>query len=208
VIGNGPFKTDLSKEIDDSFVMRCNNFKLGYPEIGSRMDLNISSLYHEIIPDHKVDYPILGILPISETMYQPYSDAKKMHEFWLDNGMKLINMGNIVWMYGDNEEFAEVFRSVVKEISAFPTVGIMGIALARWMGFKKIIISGFTFFQTEQSHYFMEKKVRPSSHHNTIAERELLRKWITEDNDIEYIIDKLVEENLLINASIQSGTVK
>ena len=208
VIGNGPFKTDLSKEIDDSFVMRCNNFKLGFPEIGSRIDLNISSLYHEIIPDHKVDYPILGILPISETMYQKYTDAKKMHEFWLDNGEKLIKMGNVVWMYGDNEEFSEVFRYVSEEIKAFPTVGIMAIALARWMGFKEIIISGFTFFQSEQSHYFQKKNVRPSSHHNPIAERDLLIRWITEDIDIKYILDKLVEDNLLINASIQSNTIK
>jgi glycosyltransferase involved in cell wall biosynthesis len=66
VIGNGPFETDLSKQIDKSFVMRCNNFKLGYKEIGSRIDVNISSLFHEIIPDHKVDYPIFGVLPISD----------------------------------------------------------------------------------------------------------------------------------------------
>lgn len=206
VIGNGPFKKDLSKEIDASFVMRCNNFKLGYKEIGSRIDLNISSLYHEIIPEDKVDYPILGVLPISDKMYQQYSDAKLMHNHWMDNGMKLIEKGNVVWMYGDNDSYSEVFKDVVKEINAFPTVGIMGIATARWMGFKKIIISGFTFFQTEQSHYFMEKRVRPSSHHNPIAERELLLKWIAEDKDVQYILDNLVNDNLLINASIRPNT--
>lgn len=208
VIGNGPFKKDLSKEIDASFVMRCNNFKLGYKEIGSRTDLNISSLYHEIIPGDKVDYPILGVLPISDKMYQQYTDAKLMHNYWMDNGMKLIEKGNVVWMYGDNDSYSEVFKNVVKEINAFPTVGIMGIATARWMGFKKIIISGFTFFQTEQSHYFMEKRVRPSSHHNPIAERELLLKWIAEDSDIQYILDNLVNDNLLINASIRPNTTK
>ena len=208
VIGNGPFKKDLSKEIDDSFVMRCNNFKLGFPEIGSRTDLNISSLYHEIVPKEKVDYPILGVLPISDIMYQQYTDAKRMHEFWLQNGEDLIKKGNVVWMYGDNDAYANVFREVTKEINAFPTVGIMGIATARWMGFKKIIISGFTFFQTEQSHYFMEKSIRPSSHHNTIAERELLLKWISEDNDTEYILDNLVNDNLMINASIKPNTTK
>jgi tetratricopeptide (TPR) repeat protein len=208
IIGNGPFKTDLSKQIDESFVMRCNNFKLGYPEIGSRIDLNLSSLYHEIIPDHKVEYPILGVLPISNVMYQPFTDAKMMHKFWLENGEKLIQMGNIVWMYGDQEKFSEVFMSVVNEIKAFPTVGIMGIAIARWMGFKKIIISGFTFFQTEKSHYFKDERVKPSSHHNPIAERELLLKWISQDSDVEYILDTLVKENLMINASIRSGSVK
>lgn len=208
VIGNGPFKTDLSKEINQSFVMRCNNFKLGFPEIGSRTDLNISSLYHEIIPEGKVDYPIFGVLPISETLYQRYTDAKQMHLHWIQNGEKLIHDGNVVWMYGDNDSYAKVFQEVVEQINAFPTVGIMAIATARWMGFKKIIISGFTFFQTEQSHYFMEKKVRPSGHHNPIAERELLLKWINEDKDVTYVLDILVNENLLINASLRSNTVK
>lgn len=208
VIGNGPFKTDLSKEIDDSYVMRCNNFKLGFKEIGSKVDLNISSLYHEIIPEGRVNYPILGVLPISDTMYQQYTDAKLMHQYWFDNGNKLMGNGNIVWMYGDHDAYANVFRDVTGEINAFPTVGIMGIATARWLGFKKIIISGFTFFQTNQSHYFLDKRVVPSSHHNPIAERELLLKWISEDNDIEYILDKLVNENLLINASVKSNSVK
>jgi hypothetical protein len=208
VIGNGPFKTNLSKQIDKSFVIRCNGFKLGYPEIGSRTDLNIVSLHESSIPDHKVEYPILGVLPISDTMYQSYSDAKQMHKFWLENGERQISMGNTVWMYGDSEKFSEVFLSVVKEINAFPTVGIMGIAIARWMGFKKIIISGFTFFQTSKSHYFKDEVVKPSMHHNTIAERELLLKWICEDSDTEYILDKLVKENLMIDASVRSNSIK
>jgi tetratricopeptide (TPR) repeat protein len=208
VIGNGPFKTNLSKQIDKSFVIRCNGFRLGYPKIGTKTDLNIVSLHESSIPDHKVDYPILGVFPISDVMYQPYTDAKQMHKYWLNNGEKLIKMGNIVWMYGDNEQFSQVFKLVVKEINAFPTVGIMGIAIARWMGFKKIIISGFTFFQTPNSHYFKDEVIKPSMHHNTIAERDLLLKWINIDTDIEYVLDNLVKENLLINASSGSNTIK
>lgn len=208
VIGNGPFKTDLSKQIDKSFVMRCNNFKLGYKEIGTRIDINISSLLKDILPEGKVDYPILGVLPISNIMYQDYSDAKFMHRFWLENGEDLIKKGNIVWMYGDNEEYAKVFKNVVSEIKAFPTVGIMGIATARWMGFKKIIISGFTFFQSEKSHYFKEEKIKPSSHHNPIAEKQLLLKWIKEDTGIKYILDKLTEDNLYSDATVRSDSVR
>jgi tetratricopeptide (TPR) repeat protein len=208
VIGNGPFKSDLSKQIDKSFVMRCNNFKLGYKEIGTRIDLNISSLLKEILPEGKVDYPIFGVLPISEIMYQDYTNAKFMHRFWLENGEDLIRKGNIVWMYGDDEEYSKVFKEVVKEIKAFPTVGIMGIATARWMGFKKIIISGFTFFQTEKSHYFKDEIVKPSTHHNPIAEKQLLLKWISQDTNIKYILDKLTEDNLYDNAGIKSSTVR
>jgi glycosyltransferase involved in cell wall biosynthesis len=208
VIGNGPFKSDLSKQIDNSFVMRCNNFKLGYKEIGTRIDLNISSLLKDILPEEKVDYPILGVLPISDTMYQEYSDAKFMHRFWLENAESLIQKGNIVWMYGDNEEYSKVFQEVTREINAFPTVGIMGIATARWMGFKKIIISGFTFFQIEKSHYFKEEKIKPSMHHNPIAEKQLLLKWINEDKGIKYILDKLTEDNLYSDAGIRSDAIK
>jgi len=200
VIGNGPFKTDLSKEIEKAFVMRCNNFKTGYKEIGDKVDLNISSLYYEIIPDKKVDYPVFGILPISDRMYQQYTDAKQMHKYWLENGQKLIDMGITTWMYGDNDSFAKVFKEVAKEINAFPTVGMMGIALARWMGFKNIILSGFTFFQTEKSHYWTNEKVNPSIHHNPEAEKELLNKWIKNDN-IEYVLDEVMKLNLKYHAS-------
>jgi tetratricopeptide (TPR) repeat protein len=208
VIGNGPFWSDLSKQIDECFVMRCNNFKIGPKEIGTKTDLNISSLYFEIIPEEKVDYPILGVLPISDIMYQQYSDAKMMHKYWFENGNNLIRKGCNVMMYGDNDAFANVFKDVTGNINAFPTVGIMGIAIARWLGFKKIVLSGFTFFQTEKSHYFKDEKVKPSSHHNPVAERELVLKWISEDNDIEYVLDGLTKENLYINASLRSNTVK
>jgi tetratricopeptide (TPR) repeat protein len=196
VIGNGPFHSDLSSGIDKSFVVRCNRFSLnGYKEIGRKTDLNISSLYHEIIPDQKVNYPIFGILPISGSAYQQYTTAKSMHILWQQNGEKLINKGNQVWMYDDNDSFIDVFKDVCESINAFPTVGMMGIAMARWMGFKKIILSGFTFFQTEQSHYDSLVIVKPSGHHNPIAERDLLRKWIDEDQ-IEYILDDYIIQNL------------
>lgn len=199
VIGNGPFASDYSSLIDDSFVMRCNKFKTGdaYKGLGTRTDLNISSLYHEIIPNKKVDYPILHVLPISETLYQKYTDAKMMHIHWRKNGKYLSAMGNTVWMYGDDEIYAEVFESVAKEINAFPTVGIMAIATARWLGFEEILISGFTFFESKKSHYWSDKVVTPSSHHNVRAEKLLLEKWIMDD-DRKYIMDKLLTEKLNI----------
>lgn len=195
VIGNGPFKTDLSEQIEKAFVMRCNNFKIGPEEIGQKIDLNISSLYYEIVPKYKVDYPILGVLPISESMYQKYTNAKQMHRYWLENGTKLIKKGSQVMMYGDLDKYCEVFKEVTKEINAFPTVGIMGIATARWLGFKKIIVTGFTFFQSEKSHYFLDEKVKPSSHHNVLAERDLLQRWVQYD-DIEYVLDEMTKENI------------
>jgi len=200
IVGNGPFKTNLSSKIDNSFVVRCNNFNVNYEGIGNRTDLNISSLYHEIIPDGIVPYPIFGILPISETAYQPYTDAKSMHKFWKENGEKLIANGNQVWMYSDYDSFIGLFKEVCKEINAFPTVGIMGIAMARWMGFKNIILTGFTFFETEKSHYFSEKVTKPSMHHNVSAEKELIKKWIIKD-PIKYVCDDLMMSKLMKDAT-------
>jgi len=197
VIGNGPFKSDLSTEIDTSFVMRCNNFKIGpgYEKIGERVDINISSLYHEIMPTDKVDYPIFGILPISDVLYQKYTDAKEMHVHWRKNSSEAIDRGNTVWTYNEKDDFGRLFIEIASKIDAFPTVGIMGIAAARELGYKKIILSGFTFFQTSQSHYWTDKKVIPSTHHNIPAERKLLQHWIDND-DIEYVLDEVLKENL------------
>lgn len=214
IIGNGPFKTNLSKEINHSFIMRCNNFKVGvaYKGIGTRTDLNISSLFHEIIPTKKVDYPVFGILPISDTLYQKYTTAKQMHKYWVENAVKLAVMEINVFTYGDVDEFAKVFSIVAEEINAFPSVGIMAIMLARFLHFKKIIITGFTFFESEKSHYFMNDVVIPSSHHNMQAEKESIRKWIESDKEYnperEYILDELMKEKLYEDASIESVTVK
>ena len=198
VIGNGPFETDLSAEIDSSFVMRCNNYKLGYDKIGTRVDLNVSSLYVEIIPDKYTDIPILGVLPISETMYQLYTEATQMHLFWKENADKLKQMGISVYTYGDkDEEIASVFKSVASAIKAFPTVGIMAIALARMWEFEKIIVSGFTFFEGDKSHYFKDKKVLPGYHHNVNAEKMLLKSWVEHDKGREWVLDGLTKEALL-----------
>lgn len=194
IIGNGPFESDLSKEIDASFVMRCNNYKIGddYKEIGTRVDLNISSLYHEIIPKEYTDIPILGILPISDSMYQRYTDAKQMHVFWRENADKLKQMGISVYTYDESDkEVAEVFQRISEAIKAFPTVGIMAMALARMWGFKKIIVSGFTFFESDKSHYFKDEKVIPGSHHNVKAEKMLLKSWVEYDKDREWVLDDL-----------------
>lgn len=199
IIGNGPFVTDLSKEINDSFVMRCNNFKIGdeYAGIGTRVDLNISSLHPDIIPTEKVDYPVLGILPISEMMYQKYSDAKQMHAFWKKSFDKLRKMGVDVYSYGDNdEEMKKLFNSIAGAINAFPTVGILAIALAKSWGFKKIIVTGFTFFESEKSHYFMEQKVVPSMHHNVEGEKMLLKSWVHYDKDRDWVLDGLTQKIL------------
>ena len=199
VIGNGPYKTDLAKEIDGSFVMRCNKFKTGeeYAGLGSRIDLNISSLYHEIIPTTKVDYPVLGILPISDTMYQKYTDAKGMHKFWAENLQKIRALGISAYAYGENDKsLSRVFNSVSGAIKAFPTVGIMAIALAREWKFKKIIVTGFTFFESEKSHYFHDKKVIPGAHHNVYGEKMLLKAWVEYDKDREWVLDDLTRDAL------------
>jgi hypothetical protein len=208
VIGNGPFTSDLSKDIDQSFVMRCNNFKTGegYEKIGSRVDLNISSLYHEIVPNESVDYPILGVLPLSE-MYQEFTDAKQMHFHWEENAYKCMSMGNSVFTYGDKDDYAQLFLGIARRINAFPTVGIMAIATARALNFKKIILSGFTFFESEKSHYWSDIAVVPSSHHNVQAERDLVREWIKADNT-EYIIDELMLSKLESNETVEHNTAK
>jgi len=214
VVGNGPFKTDLEMDITLSFIMRCNNFKVGkgYEKIGRRTDLNISSLYHEIIPTKKVSYPVFGILPISNTLYQEYTTAKQMHKYWGDNAMKLALKKINVITYGDSDEFAEMFTVVAKQINAFPSVGIMAIMLARWLHFDKIILTGFTFFESEKSHYFLDEKIVPSSHHNPDAEKKAIKRWIEIDKvsypEREYVLDELMREKLYEDASIESVTVK
>ena len=209
VIGNGPFDTDLSKEIDNSYVMRCNNFRLGegFEYIGNRIDLNISSLYHEIIPNKKVDFPIFGVLPFSDTLYQKYTEAKEMHKQWELNNKALLSLGCTVWSYSDNDDYAKLFTEVAKQINAFPTVGIMGIATARKLGFKRIILSGFTFFQSEESHYWTSSKVNPSNHHDPLAERNLVRHWISNDN-IEYVLDNMLKTNLYQDETVGHRTTE
>ena len=209
VIGNGPFDTDLSREIDNSYVMRCNNFKTGegFEYIGDRIDLNISSLYHEIIPQKKVEYPIFGVLPFSDTLYQEYTEAKEMHKHWEENNRTLLNIGCTVWSYSDKDDYAKLFTEVAKQINAFPTVGIMGIATARKLGFKRIVLSGFTFFQSDRSHYWTDNKVNPSNHHNPLAERDLVRHWV-ENDDIEYVLDNKLKTNLYQDETVGHGTTE
>lgn len=209
IIGNGPYVSDLSELIDnkETFVFRCNNFKTGkeHSFIGSKTDVNISSLYEPILPPDKVNYPIFGVLPISNTLYQKYTTAKMMHNYWLENGQKQIQKGNIVWMYGDQDIFATVFKEVSEQISAFPTVGIMAIAIARFLKFEEIIISGFTFFQSKKSHYFKEENVIPSRHHKPVQEMQLLIKWINEDK-INYILDEKTAQIIGIDATVKTNT--
>jgi len=211
VVGNGPFKRNMSKQIDESFVMRCNNFQInGFDGIGTRTDVNISSLNPEIVPKEKVDYPILGILPLSDTLYQQYTTAKMMHKFWQQEAVKLVNMENTVITYDDEDEFAKLFSQVAYDIQAFPTVGVMAIAAARWLGFKEILITGFTFFQSGPSHYFKDEIVIPSSHHNTLAEAELVANWINDGqkDGIKYILDDLTTLSLSEYVSTESNTAK
>ena len=183
VIGNAPYKTNLSKDIDSSYVMRCNNFKLISPEIGTRTDLKISSLYNG--DNKKYDFPILGVLPISDYLYQQYTEAKQQHLIWINNSKKLKEAGNEVWTYNEEDSYSEVFESVASKINAFPSTGLMGIATARWIGFNQIILSGFTFFQTKR-----DKPI--GDHHNANSELALVQEWICRDN-IYYILDELTE---------------
>jgi len=210
IVGNGPYKTNLSKKINESFVMRCNNFELNsFAGIGKRTDINISSLNPEIVPKGKVNYPIFGVLPISNSLYQEYTTARQMHVYWQQEAVKLVEMENVVITYDEEDEYAKLFSAVAQKIQAFPTVGIMAIATARWLGFKEILITGFTFFKSEKSHYFKDEKVIPSSHHNTDAERELLKSWIVEDEikGVKYILDELTEETLE-NVRVKSDAAK
>lgn len=185
VIGNGTVKTDLSKEIDNSYVMRCNRFEMR-KGTGQSTDLNITSLYNFM--EGRFNYPILGVLPISDNLYQKYVEAKTMHVQWEAHGRKLIADGNQVWMYNEYDPYSEVFKSVAASINAFPTTGLMGIATARWIGFPRIILSGFTFFKTGF--------VKPiAAHHNPEAEIELVRSWI----DDSYLLDELTKKAIYDN---------
>ncbi len=188
VIGNGPSDTDLSREIDSSYVIRCNNFKLT-PLTGTITDLNITALYTSATGH--LPYPIFGVLPMSPILYEKYSNSEDMHVGWRRVADRYIKHGNEVWTYGEGDDFAEIFREVTEEIDAFPTTGLMGIALARWIGFPTIILSGFTFFSI-----VYDRKVTP--HHKPNAERELVKRWIDFDERY-YILDNLVQYTLYDN---------
>ena len=179
IIGNGPAVSKI--DIDNSFVIRCNNSS-------GKTDLNITSLYNTV--SVKISCPVFGVVPLSTTLYRRYSD-KMMHITWMRNAEVLKRKGNEVWTYNDNDDFAEVFIRVAESINAFPTTGMMGIALARWIGFQKIIISGFTFFRVGY-----DREVTP--HHNPGAEMNLLRDWIDEDERV-YILDELTKVVLYDN---------
>jgi hypothetical protein len=128
-----------------------------------------------------------------------------MHEYWLENGQRQIDKGNLVWMYGNQDIFAKLFKEIATEINAFPTVGIMAIAIARFLKFEEIIISGFTFFQSKKSHYFKEEAIIPSDHHDVLAEKQLFIKWINHDN-INYILDEKTAQIIEIDATVKSNT--
>lgn len=197
IIGNGPFESDLSAEIEKSYVVRCNNFKTGYKGIGEKTDMNASSLYGPIVPTSKVPYAILGVHPISSDIGN-YSDAKQMFWHWNDNRHNLLGMGNNVLVYNEADEFFDIWKHLADEIGGFPTTGLVAIAAARYWGFKKIILTGFTFFTTEKSHYFLDENIKPSSHHKTIAEKRLVNKWIKDDK-IKYVIDDKMKSSLKSN---------
>jgi tetratricopeptide (TPR) repeat protein len=217
IIGNGPYERDLTSIIDDAdtFVMRCNNFEVnGFVGIGSGTDLNISSLNPDIVPREKVDYPIFGILPISDTLYQEFTTAKMMHTFWQQEAMKQINLGNTVLTYDEQDDYSKLFTEVATKINAFPSVGIMAIATARWLGFREIVLTGFTFFQSKKSHYFHtdpeKERVIPSSHHDNESERKLVEEWVKADDGVTYILDKLTSNALNITDYVgtESDTTK
>ena len=130
-----------------------------------------------------------------------------MHHAWNENANRLLSMGCTVWTYNDKDEYTKLFSEVAAHINAFPTVGIMGIATARKLGFKRIILTGFTFFQSDKSHYWSDIKVNPSNHHNVEAERKLVRHWI-ENDDIEYVLDEKLKANLYQDEIIGHSTAE
>jgi tetratricopeptide (TPR) repeat protein len=196
VIGNGPFDDDLSETINSSYVLRCNDFQVGddFKGIGQKIDMNISSLYPEIIPKAKVDYLILGAHPISSVIGK-FSSAKQMFWHWNNSKHELLNSGNEVLTFNEGDEFYDKWVEIAGKIGAFPTTGLMAIALARYWGAKKIVLTGFNFFTTEKTHYWKDEQVRPSAHHKVLSEKELVRQWVEEDN-IEYILDTQTKKSL------------
>jgi hypothetical protein len=198
VVGNGPYGGDLSSEVDAAFVMRCNAFKLGFPGIGERIDLNISSLYHRVVPVRRVGHVILGVFPTSPSLFRRYTTLHDMHLDWVASRDRLVKLGNEVWTYSEADSFSDVFRQSCASLDAFPTVGLMGIALARRLGFERIVLTGFTFFRTGQAHYFAEDEVAfpPGYHHRPDRERELVKGWVEGDHGVSYVLDPLLASAL------------
>jgi hypothetical protein len=194
VVGNGPYESDLSEAIDSAFVMRCNAFDLGFHGIGSRVDLNLSSLYHRVVPARRVAYPILGVFPTTPSLFQKYTVLRDMHVDWLASQERLSRLGNEVWTYSEEDPLSRVFAETCARIDAFPTVGLMGIYLARLLGFKRIVLTGFTFFLTKRAHYYGEDEVvfRAGYHHRPDRERILVRQWLEGDQAISYVLDELL----------------
>jgi hypothetical protein len=116
-----------------------------------------------------------------------------MHIDWQKSRDRLIQMKNQVWTYSNNDSFSLIFSEVCESIEAIPTVGLMGIAIARWLQFKTIILTGFTFFKTKKTHYYDDKMITIESyHHKPESERKLIKKWISCDKATNYIIDNLL----------------
>ena len=194
VVGNGPFASNLSEQIDAAFVVRCNSFALGFLGIGNRVDLNLSSLYHEVVPDRRVAWPILGAFPTTPSLFENYTTLRDMHVDWLSSRKRLTALGNQVWTYSEEDPLATVFADACISLGALPTVGFMGILLARLLRFRTIILTGFTFFVTSRAHYFAEDKVAfpPAYHHRPDRERVVVRQWVETDRTRIYMLDTLM----------------
>ena len=188
VVGNGPNDTDLSREINESFVIRLNNYQLGFQNIGNRTDLNISSLYDDALIEDFSVVPILGIIP---------TDWSKVHseKHYIPNANKLRRQGHRVITYDRTDAFASHFKQLSEILDAFPTTGMAAHWFAKYCGCKRIILTGFTFFTTEQSYYARPSRIIPGNHHNTNAELELTRQLV-ESGEVDYSLDNLTRSTL------------
>lgn len=196
IIGNGPFSSDLSKKIDDSYVMRCNNFQISdeFKGIGTKTDMNVSSLYPEIIPGNQVDYPIIGAHPIHDIIGN-YSDAKHMHYHWVSSKHTLLAAANNILTFNEADEFFDIWKMLADDIGGFPTTGLVAILLAKYWGFKEILLSGFNFFSTNKTHYWTDNPTKPSLHHKPNTEKQVVEKWI-KNSKIKFILDDEVKASM------------
>ncbi len=194
VVGNGPFASNLSEGIDSAFVVRCNRFALGFPGIGKRVDINLSSLYHEVVPDRRVAWLILGAFPTTPSLFNNYTTLRDMHVDWLGSRERLTALGNEVWTYSEEDPLATGFADTCISLGALPTVGFMGIVLAHVLRFRTITLTGFTFFVTSRAHYFSEDKVAfpPAYHHRPDRERLIMRQWVETDRTSIHMLDTLM----------------
>ncbi len=198
IIGNGPYESDLSEEIDASFVIRLNCYVLNEStkDIGSKTHLNLSGLGDDAIPPPDRNGPVFCPFPI----HPKYTKVSRI-EAKKEGAQKIAYYVSIVKLIDENDSFTKEYAMVADFINACPTTGILAIALARFWEFEEIILTGFTCFRTTRSHYATSIITIPDKQHNVEQERNLIHRWITTDNRT-YVIDELMKETLDLTTAV------